>query len=93
MITTADAVKHFKGTLCYGCDGQKESQRAVCAGCHKLLPTHMQKNLYRRFGAGYERAYEEAVRCIRARREKVITIVNREVRRKRSNERRARWRQ
>lgn len=50
-----------ESTKCEGCDGPKSLKKSHCRACYLSLPRAMQKDLYKRFGAGYEEAYEESL--------------------------------
>lgn len=50
----------FLGRICSVCDSEKQSQRSFCLKCYRMLPPQMQQDLYSRFGAGYEQAFEKA---------------------------------
>jgi len=42
------------------CGRSKQPRRTFCYRCFKALPYDMQKELYKRMGAGYEEAVESA---------------------------------
>lgn len=44
------------------CDAYKQPGFAFCFKCYRRLPQEMQRALYRKIGAGFEAAYEEAYR-------------------------------
>jgi hypothetical protein len=66
-MTQADVIRELHSDMC-PCGERKVKKTAFCAGCWKLLPPHMQKSLYQKLGQGFERAYEQAKRCIVERR-------------------------
>jgi hypothetical protein len=43
------------------CERGKKAGNAFCFRCFKLLPRHLQKELYKPVGRGFEEAYEAAV--------------------------------
>jgi hypothetical protein len=49
--------EHFVGTVCAGCNGEKQKRNAFCLPCYRLLPKALQSSLWKRFGAGFEEAY------------------------------------
>jgi hypothetical protein len=52
-------LKELKSDEC-ACGNYKKEGNSFCYKCYSNLPNDMQKALYRRFGNGYEEAYEEA---------------------------------
>ena len=52
-------LKELKSNEC-ACGSYKKEGNSFCYNCYSSLPNEMQKALYRRFGNGYEEAYEEA---------------------------------
>jgi hypothetical protein len=53
-------LKELKGNEC-ACGGYKKGGNSLCYKCYSSLPDDMQKDLYQRFGNGYEEAYDNAV--------------------------------
>ena len=49
----------FMGTLCPICTKWKEPANAFCKSCYRELPIPMQRALWKRFGSGFEKAFEE----------------------------------
>lgn len=56
----------LKGTLCV-CGEPKKVMTSHCRKCYYALPPAMRAALYRRFGGGYEEAYEESVSFLQER--------------------------
>lgn len=56
-----EIVRRLGSTECEGCGGRKQSKMSHCRRCYYLLPRVMRNALYRRFGDGYEEAYEESL--------------------------------
>jgi len=56
----------LKSTLCV-CGTPKRPMTSHCRNCYYALPPAMRGALYRKFGAGYEEAYEESVRFLQER--------------------------
>ena len=54
----ASTLEDFLGEVCYGCGKEKRSKMSHCSKCYYRLPRRMQSDLYKRFGEGYEEAFE-----------------------------------
>lgn len=54
------ALSDFCGTVCVHCKGTKKRGQSFCQRCYYSLPPNMRQALYRRFGSGYEEAYDAA---------------------------------
>ena len=46
------------------CGRHKQPGRAVCFKCYARMPDEMRRTLYRRVGAGFEAAYEDAYKFL-----------------------------
>jgi hypothetical protein len=68
MISAGEALSSLVSSKCPACNAPKTSGLSFCQRCFAYLPRHMQKALYRQIGQGYERALDEAMRCIAQRR-------------------------
>jgi len=67
MTRTQGERKFFTDTLASDecqCGRRKQPGRAVCFKCYARLPDEQRRALYRRVGAGFEAAYEEAYRFL-----------------------------
>lgn len=53
--------REYMGLECAVCEKKKSKAQSFCSSCYYKLPEGMRKSLYRRFGDGYEEAYEEAI--------------------------------
>ncbi len=53
-------LKIFIGTECPVCTKTKDPNTAFCKSCYRELPIPMQRALWKRFGQGFEKAFEEA---------------------------------
>lgn len=62
-MTKAEAVKTLTTTVC-ACGRVKEERQSFCRGCYSLLTPNMRRRLYDKIGAGYEEAYEGALRYL-----------------------------
>jgi hypothetical protein len=51
-------------TTCEACGGKKSRGKSHCRDCYFLLPPRLRNALYRRFGEGYEEAYEESLKFL-----------------------------
>jgi hypothetical protein len=67
MTERRSILEDFLGDTCSGCSGKKKPKMSHCRNCYYALPRHMQLALYRRFGAGYEEAFEESTKFLQAR--------------------------
>ena len=54
------ALRELGGTTCAACDRPKNEKQSFCHRCYFRLPSVMRSKLYRRFGSGYEEAYDDA---------------------------------
>ncbi len=53
-------LRQLGSTKCQ-CENVKGAGQSFCGSCYRKLSPVMQKDLYKRFGHGYEAAYETAV--------------------------------
>jgi hypothetical protein len=60
----------FLGSTCSSCGGGKIPKQSFCGPCYRRLPTPMQRALYKRFDAGYEGAFGDALNWLKANRDK-----------------------
>lgn len=56
----------FNGQNCPGCGGRKNRANAFCVSCFRSLPYKMRQDLYKRFGSGFEEAFETALAHLKA---------------------------
>lgn len=49
--------RDFNGTKCRQCGKPKEAFQSFCKPCYLDLPKQIQKDLWKRFGLGYEEAF------------------------------------
>lgn len=54
----------FRSETCEACGAPKHSGKCFCYGCFKSLSHSLQRGLYKRFGAGYEEAYDAALAAL-----------------------------
>lgn len=55
----------FAGTHCAGCEGTKRTYNAFCLSCYRQLPGALQSSLWKRFGSGFEEAYQASLSWFR----------------------------
>ncbi len=58
-------LEELKSDEC-ACGNYKKPGNSFCYNCYTSLPNDHQKPLYKRFGNGYEEAYEEATKWLKA---------------------------
>jgi hypothetical protein len=64
-MTTFEIFEAFVGTHCAGCGGDKQKRNAFCLPCYRQLPKALQSCLWKRFGAGFEEAYQACLSWFR----------------------------
>jgi hypothetical protein len=52
-------LRTFVETVCPVCEKEKDPNTAFCKRCYRELPIPMQRALWKRFGQGFEKAFEE----------------------------------
>ena len=55
----------FAGVDCEGCGGHKQTYNAFCLLCYRQLPKALQRSLWKKFGAGFEKAYHGSLSWFR----------------------------
>jgi hypothetical protein len=55
----------FVSTDCAGCGGLKQKRNAFCLPCYRQLPKALQSCLWKRFGEGFEEAYQACLSWFR----------------------------
>jgi hypothetical protein len=55
----------FLSTHCSGCDGVKKTRNAFCLLCYQQLPQALKSSLWKRFGSGFEEAYQACLSWFR----------------------------
>lgn len=55
----------FMGTKCAGCDGPKRRHMAFCLACYRQLPAALKSSVWKRFGSGFEEAYQACLSWFR----------------------------
>jgi predicted amidophosphoribosyltransferase len=54
------ALRELGESVCAACQSAKKPKQSFCPRCYYTLPEEMRTALYRRFGSGYESAYDDA---------------------------------
>ena len=60
-MTLRDCSAILMAPHCAACQRPKALKMAFCANCFKSLPYELRQALYRRFGEGFEAAYDGAL--------------------------------
>ena len=55
----------FASKKCSGCGGTKRRMNAFCPWCFRELPPGLKSSLYKRFGSGFEEAYQACLSWFR----------------------------
>lgn len=56
IVSVIDILNMLRSERCV-CLVNKQTGRSSCYGCYRSLPPELQRNLYRKFRAGYEQAF------------------------------------
>lgn len=64
-METHEIWQAFISTTCAGCGGRKKERNAFCLLCYRQLPKLMQHSLWKRFGDGFENAYQGSLSWFR----------------------------
>ena len=64
-MTSGDIVGDFFSRTCRACGGEKRKLRAFCTACYHQLPLALQHSLWKRFGSGFEEAYQASLSWFR----------------------------
>ena len=64
-METAEIFNVFVSTCCAGCGGVKRKRNAFCVPCYRQLPSALKSCLWKRFGAGFEEAYQACLSWFR----------------------------
>lgn len=51
--------------ICEACEHPKKRGHSFCGRCYRMLPLETRRNLYRRYGEGYEAAYDTALKWLK----------------------------
>jgi hypothetical protein len=64
MMTSHRVFAIFLARECPACGGRKSPNTALCVTCYRALPKEKRAELWNRFGAGFEEAFEQALRFL-----------------------------
>jgi hypothetical protein len=64
-MESAEIFAIFAGTRCAGCGGTKRRHNAFCPWCYRELPAALKQSLWKRFGSGFEEAYQASLSWFR----------------------------
>ena len=66
-VNPVEMLQSLKSSSCPACGGGKGARKSFCYRCFGLLPWVMKGDLYKRFGDGYEDAFDYALKWIKER--------------------------
>lgn len=64
-MESTEIFDRFMGHECQGCGGHKSRASAFCIPCYHQLPRALQSCLWKRFGNGFEEAYQGSLSWFR----------------------------
>lgn len=64
-MTSEEIWDIFHGLKCAVCGGHKRRATAFCTWCYRELPKALQSSLWKRFGSGFEEAYQACLSWFR----------------------------
>lgn len=64
-METAEIFNQFVSIKCAACGGFKRKRNAFCVPCYQQLPAALKSCLWKRFGAGFEEAYQACLSWFR----------------------------
>lgn len=64
-METHEIFEAFIGTHCAGCGGTKRKRNPFCLACYRQLPKALKSCLWKRFGSGFEEAYQACLSWFR----------------------------
>ena len=64
-MESSDIFAIFAGKKCEGCGGSKKPHNAFCIWCYRELPPGLKNSLWKRFGQGFEEAYQACLSWFR----------------------------
>lgn len=59
-----DILREFVSLKCSACGGGKQKNTGFCGRCYHRLPQQLKDSLWRRFGAGFEEAFEASAKWL-----------------------------
>lgn len=64
-MDSSEIFKQYVSRTCAGCDKAKRTHQAFCSFCYRELPAALRKCLWKRFGEGFEEAYQACLSWFR----------------------------
>lgn len=64
-MESRDIWNAFMSERCAGCEGVKCRRNAFCRACYAQLPAALKSSLWKRFGSGFEEAYQACLSWFR----------------------------
>jgi hypothetical protein len=64
-MESSEIFDRFMGHECQGCSGRKSSASGFCVPCYRQLPRALKSCLWKRFGNGFEEAYQASLSWFR----------------------------
>jgi len=64
-MESTEIFQQFAGVECAGCGGIKRRRNAFCVPCYQQLPAALKSSLWKRFGSGFEEAYQACLSWFR----------------------------
>ncbi len=64
-MNSKEIIDVFLGLRCDVCGGHKRKATAFCTWCYRELPKALQSSLWKRFGSGFEEAYQACLSWFR----------------------------
>jgi hypothetical protein len=64
-MESSEIFAKFSSTVCEGCGGAKRRANAFCTWCYRELPPALKSSLWKRFGSGFEEAYQGSLSWFR----------------------------
>ena len=64
-MESSEIFEAFSSTRCAGCAGSKRKFNAFCLPCYRQLPRALKSCLWKRFGSGFEEAYQASLSWFR----------------------------
>jgi len=63
-MKSSEILRVFVGEKCTACGRGKQKNTGFCGHCYHRLPKEMQSALWRRFGEGFEEAFDAAAKWL-----------------------------
>lgn len=66
-LSRREIYDRFCSRECAACGGRKAPNTGFCRSCYRTLPQAMKNALWKRFGEGFEAAYEQGLAWLQGR--------------------------